>query len=396
MRLLITIPYFEPAWGYGGPPRLVSMIARQLAQRHTVTVLTTDVYDANRRIKNLHERIDGVEIYRFPTISNTIAWKAKIIIPRGFAAAVRHHVQQNDFVFLSDWRHYLNAVTAVPLWQFRKPYSVAAYGQLHKPKDMKYPLKVLFDVIWGKRLLQRASLLFAQTQHEADDYIAHGAKQEQIRLMPLVEMPPTEAEATARGTFRRKYNIPDTTKILLFVGRFHALKGIDILLASFALLREKHQNEDIRLVLIGRDDGYGTTMNALIKNLGVDESVIQTGPLYGEENAAAYRDADMFVFTPTFYEETSLATVRALSFGLPVLTTPFAELPWLDAYKAGVTVAAEPTIIARALTALLGDATLRIQLRTNAQRLFKEHYHCEHVVTILEDDIKRVVQKIPQ
>lgn len=394
MRLLITIPYYEPAWGYGGPPRLVSSLARQLAQRHQVTVLTTDAYTATHRLPAGHEVLGGVQVYRFPTVSNTLAWKSKIFWPRGFRAAVAEHVQRSDFVFLSDFRHYLNAVIAPWLWRWHKPYSLAAYGQMQKPPDLKYPLKTLFDMMYGHRLITQASIVFAQTQHEANDYRTLGARPEQIRILPLMEAAPTSAELNQRGAFRAKYNIPATTKVLLFVGRLHHLKGIAILLQSLAQVQQRLRGQDIRLVIVGRDDGYLTAMNRLITELGLEQTVIQTGPLYGLDNAAGYLDADVFVLTPPYYEETSLASVRAISFGLPVITTPQAELPWLDDYEAGSTVAAQPNAIADKLTLLLDDDKLQNQLRGNAIRLFREHYQIDHVITLLEHDLTQFVPSV--
>lgn len=396
MKLLIVIPYYEPAWAYGGPPRLVSIIARQLAQRHQVTVLTTDVCDANHRATPQHENLGGVEVYRFPTWSNTLAWKTKIILPKHFKAAAAQQVAKADFVFLSDLRHYLNAAIAPALFKTRTPYSLAAYGQIQKPLDLKYPLKVLYDQVWGKRLIQQASMLLAQTQHEAVDYLTLGARPDQVQIMPLMETNPTPEELDQRGKFRAQYNIPATAQVLLFVGRLNKLKGIDLLLNSFAQLRQHQPAQDIRLVIIGRDDGYLNTMNQLIQTLQLQNVVIQPGPLYGVKNAACYLDADLFVFTPTYYEETSLATVRALSFGLPVLTTHQAELPYLDEYAAGVTVLAELDAVVKSLTELLQNATLRTQLRGNALRLFIEHYQRDRLITQLEHDIQNIIQTIPQ
>ncbi|HBY73656.1 MAG TPA: hypothetical protein DEG44_03125 [Candidatus Kerfeldbacteria bacterium] len=387
MRLLIVIPYYEPAWAYGGPPRLLSIIARALAKRHQVTVCTTDVLDDTRRATPLHETLGGVEIYRFPTWSNTLSWKTKIIIPRHAKKILTDLIDQHDLVFLSDFRHWLNAVITPILLQRHTPYVLAAFGQIQKPTDWKYPLKVIFDQLWGKRLIRHADLLIAQTEHEIKDYQTLGGRQQQMHLMPLLETAPTADELAQRGTFRKKYGIPPETKIILFVGRINKLKGIDVLLNCVVAL-------DVTLVIVGRDDGYQRQMNALIERLGLLHRVIQTGPLYGADNAACYLDADYFVFTPTYYEETSLATVRALSFGLPVITTPQAQLPWLDAYRAGYTVQNDAAAIIDKLTEVLPNAILRTELSTNAQRLFSEHYERSRVIVELEHAIQTVIQHI--
>lgn len=396
MKLVIIIPYYEPAWAYGGPPRLVSTIARALAERHQVTVLTTDVLDATHQVALAHEQLGGVEVIRFPILSNTLAWKTKMIIPRHYRQQLTQSIQSADLVFLSDFRHWLNAVAAPIVWAQHVPYVLAAFGQIQKPHDWKYPLKVVFDHYWGKSLVQRANVLVAQTEHESKAYQALGGRTEQLHLMPLMETKPTTEELAQSGKFRSQYQIPTHTKLLLFVGRLNKLKGLDVLLNSFSALRQRLPHQAIKLVIVGRDDGYLNQMSMLIKQLGLTEQVIQTGPLYGSDNAAAYLDADYFVFTPTYYEETSLATVRALSFGLPVLTTPQAELPWLDEYVAGYTVVNQIDLIVDKLTHILPDAILRAKLSSNARRLFTERYERDHVMTQLEHAFEHILQSLPQ
>lgn len=392
MKLLIVIPYYEPAWAYGGPPRIISIIARSLAERHQVTVVTTDVYDGQQRARPLEETLGHVRILRFPTISNRLAWKTKIIIPRGLRQQIPRLVREHDVVLLSDFRHWLNATIAPELWRYHKPYLLAAFGQIQKPHDWKYLLKNWFDYQWGKQLVRRAHTLIAQTQHEVTDYQTLGGRLEQMHLMPLMETTPTAEEMSQRGEFRTKYQIPAQTKLLLFVGRINQLKGIDTLLKALVDTRRRLTQEDVRLVIVGRDDGYQHQLSEQIRQLQLQSAVIETGPLYGADNASCYLDADWFVFTPNHYEETSLAAVRALSFGLPVITTPQAELPWLDERQAGYTIQNEVSDLVDKLTEVLPNAILRTQTSSNATRLFSEHYERSVVIKQLDQRLADACQ----
>ena len=65
MKILQVIPYFVPAWGYGGPVQVAYRVSRELRQRgHEVTVYTTDALDAGNRIKIQREEIDGLTVCR--------------------------------------------------------------------------------------------------------------------------------------------------------------------------------------------------------------------------------------------------------------------------------------------------------------------------------------------
>src|SRR3990170_1216731 len=76
-RLLFITQYFAPAWGYGGPPIVLYRLTRELVNLgFSITVITTDSLDG-RRQKSGKEIIDGVKVFRFPTVSNCLAYKLK-------------------------------------------------------------------------------------------------------------------------------------------------------------------------------------------------------------------------------------------------------------------------------------------------------------------------------
>ena len=88
MNLLHVIPYYAPAWTYGGSVRAAADLARALVTAgHTVTVLTTDTLSATARITALNETIDGVEVVRVRNRSNALRGRLNLSTPVGIAAA---------------------------------------------------------------------------------------------------------------------------------------------------------------------------------------------------------------------------------------------------------------------------------------------------------------------
>ena len=51
MNLLHVIPYYAPAWSYGGAMRAATDLARALPAGHTVCVLTTDTLSPTARTR---------------------------------------------------------------------------------------------------------------------------------------------------------------------------------------------------------------------------------------------------------------------------------------------------------------------------------------------------------
>ena len=72
-NILFITPYFAPSWGYGGPPKVLHILSKELTRRgFNINVATTDAFD-EKRIGNLRETLNGVKIYRFRNISNYLA-----------------------------------------------------------------------------------------------------------------------------------------------------------------------------------------------------------------------------------------------------------------------------------------------------------------------------------
>ena len=73
MRVLQVIPYFYPAWSFGGPVRSVYHISRELAKRgHEITVYTTNAFDTKRnfKIRKTGTYIDGICVRFFRNVFN--------------------------------------------------------------------------------------------------------------------------------------------------------------------------------------------------------------------------------------------------------------------------------------------------------------------------------------
>ena len=116
MRILHIIPYFYPAWAYGGTCRAAWELARALVRKdQNVVVYTTDALDENSRAQPLSSVVDGVEIYRIPNISNYLAWK-RVFLPLGFGRHLQDSLSSADVVHLHEFRSYQNAVQAQPVW----------------------------------------------------------------------------------------------------------------------------------------------------------------------------------------------------------------------------------------------------------------------------------------
>jgi glycosyltransferase involved in cell wall biosynthesis len=383
MRLTYIIPFYAPAWGYGGPPRVAHDMARHLVARgHRVDVLTTDSLDAEHRLA-AEEVLDGVHVHRAPNLNNRWAWQYKAFLPLGFGHQLRRYALSSELVHMFDFRTYQNAA-ALSLLR-RRPvgprFMLSAFGELPRASGFKRPIKVVYDAAFGFGLLRRAARVLAQTPQEADEYRRFGCTEQQIRHLPLAVSLDEMPAAPPPGSFRARLGLPEAERVVLFLGRIHEYKGIELLIRATAAIARSRP--DVRLVIAGRDDGYLESARSLAATLAPPGRILFPGPIYGADRFTAYRDADVFAITPTHAEQTSLAALEASAVGTPVLVTEQAPIPGLDAAGAGLTVSSTVPAISAALAALL-DRPDRRAMGERGSQLVREQYSWSSVTSALE------------
>jgi glycosyltransferase involved in cell wall biosynthesis len=135
---------------------------------------------------------------------------------------------------------------------------------------------------------------------------------------------------------------------VLFLGRLHPKKGLDVLLDAWP--RVSASREAARLVIAGSGD------KSLVKEIS---GVEFKGFVTGEAKADCLANADVFVL-PSHNENFGIAVLEAIAAGVPVVVSPGVQLaPWIKDRGLGIVTDRDPVALADAILAVLGDAELR-------------------------------------
>jgi glycosyltransferase involved in cell wall biosynthesis len=171
---------------------------------------------------------------------------------------------------------------------------------------------------------------------------------------------------------------------VLFLGRLHARKGVDVLARAFRAV-----DGEVRLVIAGPDEGMLATLCALAAD---DPRIVLTGFLEGEARLAALAAADVFAL-PATGEGLSMAALEAMAAGLPLVLSPGCYLPEAAEAGAGVIVAAEVEPLTTALRQLLGDAALRARMGAAARVLARERFAWRQVEEVWRGVYEAVLER---
>lgn len=313
MNILQVIPYFPPAWAYGGPPRVVYEMSRELARRHSVTVLTTDALDSRNRAGPPRENLDGIEICRLRNLSNSLAWR-QAFLPIGVSAFLRKHSDEFDVLHLHTLRTVQNAVAHRFALRYETPYVLSAHGSVRRIVRQQ-SLKAIFDQVAGKRLLLDSAKLIAQSNVEKTEYESAGVPVPKIAVIPNGIDPSMYEHLPPPGAFAGSLML-DGKRIVLYLGRLSPGKGLDELLAAFAQIARVR--DDCILVIAGPDDGYRERLIRLGSRLAISDQVRFVGYLSPTEKLKLLVDSDVVVY-PAAHESFGLVPIEALLCGKPVV-----------------------------------------------------------------------------
>lgn len=391
MKILQVISSFSPAYSYGGPVKMAFNISKELVKNnHHVTVYTTDVYDSNSRLdyKINPEIMDGITVYRFRNLSNYLSRKNLTCAP-SMLFYLKNQIKKFDVIHLHEYRSFQAIFAYYYAQKYNIPYIIQARGSV-LPFFEKQFLKQAFDVIWGNRILANSACCIALTKTESDQYFRRGVPENKIVIIPNGLDLSQFSNLPERGTFRSKYGISPTEKIILFLGRIHKIKGIDLLIEAYADLLNEIPNA--RLVIAGPDDNFLSALQKQIRELKPGKMPLFTGPLYNQEKLAAYVDADVYVL-PSRYEIFGNTILESWACGTPVIVTTGCHIADV-VEKAGIVVERDPVELAEAIKKIVLDEVLREKFADTGKAMVNNEFNLEAVVDNIEACYRQVIDNI--
>lgn len=322
MRHLHFTQSLEPLNG-GGLGTSAIALHRQMRLRGLNSVLCSTFKDT--------PQYPGGNVYEFRRVPPGVAY---------FSPALQH--QASDFVREADVIHghglYVgtNFILGRAARKQQKPLVYHVHG-MFEPYILKRSQ-------WKKRLVhwlfeddnfRKVQLWRALTGKEADQIRAYGIRQ------PVVVTPnginiddfPRPSDPTAPIETPLVPRLVKNVRRVLFLGRIHPKKGLDLLLSAWAKLRTSTQ--DWQLVIAGPDEqGHLAKVQELSRCLGLQDQIIFTGPVTGQPKLNLLYSADLFIL-PSYSEGFSMSILEAMACEVPVIATHACNFPDVSASQAG-------------------------------------------------------------
>jgi glycogen(starch) synthase len=220
-----------------------------------------------------------------------------------------------DILSVHDW---LSAMSGITLKKATKLPMVFHLHSTEKGRSLGDGSKIINDL--EKKTALVADKIITVSYAMREELISYGYPIDKIEVIwngvDPQKYSPACVTAQKHQQIRTQYGISNDEKMILFLGRLTAVKGVDRLLMAMPLILSKYPKT--KLVVVGRGELEGELVK-LALDLGVKDKVIFNFNMLSEpERIATYAAADLAVF-PSLYEPFGIVALEAMAMEKPLV-----------------------------------------------------------------------------
>lgn len=284
----------------GGPSRSVPMFTKGLAE------LGVDITLMTIRSKNMNTH----------TLEGTTA-KLKVFEPSFSKKEIAKYLADEKFELIqiqSMWDLPYHKVM-VEARRLGVPYIVTPRGMLEPwSLSQKKWKKKLAWWLYQRHDVQKSACVFTTAKMEA----------EHVRKLGITTCKAVIPNGIETDAYPCKTSFEGVKKQVLFLGRIHVKKGIELLFEAWKRLHSDYA--DWQLLVVGNGDAkYIHRLENRVESLGLKDSIKILPPVFGEAKIKVYQESALFCL-PSFSENFGMVIAEAMSCGTPVITTT--NCPW--------------------------------------------------------------------
>lgn len=384
MAICQIVPYFpykehlngqsiETGYNIGGVERHVYCISKELLKRgHDVQVISTK--------SPLHEElteIDGINVLRVPIsfriYNSHIPLKLiKIFNPAEFDL-IHAHTPVPAMADLAALRVANNNI----------PFILTYHNDIVKAGLIGGLVSLAYNTA-GRFLLRRSDIIISTTKSYSINSALLRKYSERVRIIPN-GVDARIFNPNINGDYiRKKHDIDENKKVILFVGRLDHYKGCDYLVRAFEKILKKIENAHLMLVGSGP---LKENLTRLAKNANIIDKISFAGYVKDKDLPFYYASSNVFVLpSVSSYEGFGIVQLEAMACGIPIVTTLLPGVREID-YDGVSTLHVQPRDeqqLSNAITKLLNDDCLAVEMGMKGRDLVISKYSWTKVVDLLE------------
>ncbi len=246
--------------------------------------------------------------------------------------------------------------------------------------------KSIIDFMFTKKIINYAAVLHSVGSSEFNSYLQYGGDIKKIiQIDNGIE--PKDFELKKPTNILKKIDI-ENKPYILFLGRIHPKKGIELLIKSFKELSLK--NDKIWLVIAGSGQiEYIQRIKKQVNDLSLTNRIKFTGFISQDDKLTLLKSAKLFSLTSKS-DIHPRAVQEALVMGVPVVVSKESDYPEIEECDTGKIVNMNYLEIAHTFEKLLENEEKLQILSKNARKLINDKFLAEEQIIKFE----KIYQKI--
>ena len=212
-------------------------------------------------------------------------------------------------LLMSVWKRHKKAPIVCSPHGMLDPYIIRSQGKL----------KRLLSNLFFQKSLESVDCYHALCQKEYEDIRKYGLKQPVAIIPNGINMPAPNL----------KFEKTDNKKHLLYLGRLHKKKGVDLLIKAIADIKNENAAllDNWQIDLVGWDhENCKVELEKIVAENNLEDMVVFHGGLFGRDKQRMYATAGGYIL-PSHGEGLPMTVLEAWSWKLPVIMTPECHLP---------------------------------------------------------------------
>ncbi len=356
MKIALTCPASLPATQFGGILFLSIHIAKNLSEEgHEMTIYTSDLDFANNASTFNKELPTKEKIDKY-TIKRTHVWFSTFLF---FVNPGMYKQMLNDdfdIIHAIGVRSFQSFIATLVSKRKKIPLIIADQGGLTTHPDLRNSslmkrILIKLQKPFIKFVINNATRVIVANEYEREIFLEFCNESKISTIRNGIDLDELNSSNT---NFIEKYEVREN--FILFLGRFHTVKGIDVLLDSISQIKNNDLMDNVKIVIMGVDFGYEQVMEKKINELKLNNKILLIKNPSRKDVLSAY-NACKFLVLPSKWELSPLTPLEGFAFKKTVISTTAHGIPYTIQHNKNCILVKpnNPTELANAILDLIGD-----------------------------------------
>ena len=393
MKIALVCPASLPATQFGGILFLAVDIAREATNLgNDAVIYTTDLdfaNNANTFNKDLpkEETLDGF------TIKRSHVWFRINLFFVNPGIYFQMMKDSPDVIHTIGIRSFQSFIAAIIAKKKKIPLVISDQGGLTTHPDLKessFGKKVLIRLQQPliKLIVNQSSSVIVPNEYEKKIFLNFC---DESKISIVKNGIDVDEMRSWDSNFVKKFT--NNEEFILFLGRFHEVKGIDTLLEAVNLIKKKLALEKIKILIMGVDFGYEERMEKIIRKFDLFDNICIIKKPTRKDVISAYNTCK-FLVLPSKWELSPLTPLEGFACKKTLISTTAHGIPYTISHNENCILVppSDPLNLSKAILELIRNPQKCKQLGESGFRMVINEGNLEtmstNIFSVYEKTIK--------